>query len=248
MDDDQMLDLTEPGDLEVARRLEAYADRHLTPAAAATTRMRMAVMNAAHRRAALMEADATIGAAGATTAALAAKRARDARNAWRRPVAAIMAGSLTLVILAGTAFAARPGGPLYAARLWTEMANLPADVVARAQAEVHRLEQRIDEAQQASTAGDAPGTEAALVAYSRIVVEAAKGSDGDKAAASALEVTVTRHVVVLTEMAGTVPPSARPAVEAALTSSTMALDDLAGAGSESRLPTSGIAAIGNRAP
>lgn len=224
--DDQMLDLTNPGDRIVGRLLQVYGEEHLSPSIAATTRMRMGVMAAAHRRAALIEADATFGAAGETTVALAARRAAAVRNAWRRPVAAVMAGVLTLGILAGTAFAARPGGPLYAARLWTEMANLPADLVGRADAEAHRLDRRIQEALQASTAGDGAATSAALVAYSKIVVEAARGTDKDPAAEATIEGTVTQHVVVLTQMVQNVPAPARAAAEQALTSTTVALDDL----------------------
>ena len=226
--DHHAMEPTDFGYRELSRRLEAYADLRLTPSVAATTRMRTAVMNAAHRRAALIEADATFGAAGATTSALAAQRAAAARNAWRRPVAAMMAGCLTLAILAGTAFAARPGGPLYAARIWNEMANLPGNLVARAQAEVARLEDRLDEAQRASTAGDVSGTQAALAAYSTIVVEAAKGSAGDPAASAAIEANVTRHVAVLTLMVDSVPVPARAAAEQALTSTAQALDDLGG--------------------
>src|SRR5258706_350481 len=96
------------------------------------------------------------------------------------------AGVLILAILAGTALGARPGGPLYAARIWTEMSNLPANVVDRAQAEVSRLEQRLHEAQQASSDGDVPATEAALAAYSTIVVEAALGSRGNATATTAI--------------------------------------------------------------
>jgi hypothetical protein len=230
--DDDVIDQTEAGYMELARRLEAYADLRLSPSSAATTRIRTAVMNAAHRRAALMHADETFDAASETTSARAAERAQvaSAGTSWRRPLAAILAGVFTLAILAGTAYGARPGGPLYAARLWTEMANLPADLVDRAEAEVNRLEERLQEAQQASTAGDASGTEAALVAYSKIVVEAAKGSGGDPTASAALEVTVTRHVVVLTLMVDSVPSQARSAAEQALSSSTMALDDLDSAG------------------
>ena len=228
--DHHAMEPTDFGYRELSRRLEAYADLRLTPSVAATTRMRTAVMNAAHRRAALIEADATFGAAGATTSALAAQRAAAARNAWRRPVAAMMAGCLTLAILAGTAFAARPGGPLYAARIWNEMANLPGNLLARAQAEVARLEDRLDEAQRASTAGDVSGTQAALAAYSTIVVEAAKGSAGDPAASAAIEANVTRHVAVLTLMVDSVPVPARAAAEQALTSSAQALDDLGGPG------------------
>jgi len=229
---DRMLDLTDPGDRLVGRVLQAYGEEHLSPGMAATTRMRMSVMGAAHRQAALIEADATFGAAGETTAALAARRAAAARTTWRRPVAAVIAGCLTLAILVGTAFAAGPGGPLYAARLWTEMANLPAGLVDRADAEVNRLERRIQEAQQASTAGDGAATEAALVAYSRIVVEAAKGTDRDPAAEAAIQLSVTRHVAVLTQMVDSVPAPARAAIEKALSSTAMALDDLDGAGAK----------------
>ena len=119
-----------------------------------------------------------------------------AASRWRIPAAAILAGCLTLAMLAGTAYAAKPGGPLYAARLWVEMAgNLPAEVVARAEAEISRLDARIPEAQQASTAGDGPAATAALAAYSVIVIEAGRGSGGDRPPAAAIELTVTRHVV-----------------------------------------------------
>ena len=227
--DDDMIESADFGYFELARRLEAYADLRLSPSVAATTRMRTAVMNAAHRRAALIEADATFDAAGATTSARAAKRAKAARNAWRRPVAAVMAGCLTLALLAGTALAAKPGGPLYAARIWTEMANLPTNPADRARAEIGRLRDRLDEAQRASAAGDVFGAQAALAAYSTIVVEAASGSDGDPAASAAIEVGVTRHVMVLTLMvkdrAGPGPGRGR-----ACRSSTQALDDLGGPG------------------
>lgn len=227
--DDDMIDETEAGYIELTWRLEAYAEQRLSPTTAATTRMRTAVMNAAHRRAALMAADATFDAAGEPPSARAAERAKPAghtRTSWRRPVAAIFAGALTLMILAGTASAARPGGPLYAARLWVEMANLPAGLAARAEAEVDRLAQRLQEAQQASTAGDASATEAALSAYSTIVVEAAQGSEGDPAAGAALEAGVTRHVAVLTLLVDSVPTQARGAVTQALSSSQHAIDEL----------------------
>ena len=227
--DDDMIDETEAGYIELTWRLEAYAEQRLSPSTAATTRMRTAVMNAAHRRAALMAADATFDAAGETTSTRAGERARSAghtRTSWRRPVAALFAGALTLMILAGTAYGARPGGPLYGARLWTEMANLPAGLVARAEAEGARLDRRLQEAQQASTAGDVPGTEAALAAYSTIVVEATQASVGDQTASAALEVGVTRHVVVLTQLVDTVPIQARGAVTQALSSSQRAIDEL----------------------
>jgi hypothetical protein len=224
------MDLTDTGLLELRRRLEAYADARLTPSLDATIRMRMNVMSAAHRRAALIAADDTFDAAGATITALAAAQAETATYAWRRPAAAIFAGCLTLALLVGTALAAKPGGPLYAARIWTEMANLPAGIVARADAEVGRLDARIQEAQQASTAGDGPAVEAALTAYSVIVIEAADGTAGDPTARAAIEIAVSRHVVILAMLVDSVPPQARAALQNALSASTKVLDDLDGAG------------------
>jgi hypothetical protein len=228
------MDLTDTGLLELRWRLEAYADARLTPSVAATTRMRTSVMNAAHRRAALVAADPTFDASGATTTALAEDRARATTNAWRRPVAAILAGFLTLGILVGAASAAKPGGPLYDTRIWIEMANLPADLVARAHAEIGRLEARLQEAQQASNEGDGPAAEAALSAYSVIVIEAADGSAGDATASAAIEISVSRHVVTLTMLVDSVPLPARAAVQNALSSSTQALDDLDGESRQDR--------------
>jgi hypothetical protein len=226
------IDPEDPGVLELAKRLEAYADARLDPSVAGTTRMRTSVMTAAHRRAALVAADGLIDAPGVTTTAPAAEKAHAAGNTWRRPVVAVMAGFLTLAMLVGMAYSTKPGGPLYAARLWTEMANLPAEVVARAEAEIHRLDARIQEAQEASTVGDGPAARAALSAYSVIVIEAARGSGGDPAASAVIEISVTRHIVVLTLMVDSVPPPARDAVQEALSSGTMVLNDLDGAGEQ----------------
>lgn len=213
MDDDEIFD---PNDREVVRSLGAYADARLSPSVAATTRMRAAVMTAAHRRASLLEAESTPHVAPAATA----------RNRWRRPIVALAAAALTLGILAGTAVAARPGGPLYEARLWAEMANLPTDVVSRAKAEVERLEARLEEVRQASAAGDTPAVEAALEAYSSIVIEAVAGSHGDPTALATIEVSVTRHVTVLTGLVDRVPAPARSAIQHALSSSSKVLDDI----------------------
>lgn len=230
--EDDVIDQTAAGYVELARRLEAYADLRLSPSSAATTRMRTAVMNAAHRRAALVRADATSDVARETTSPHAADRGKVVRSrlSWRRPAAALFAGVFALAILAGSVYGARAGGPLYGARLWVEMVNLPADVRDRAQAEVNRLDERIDEAQEASSAGDVSGTEAALAAYSSIVAEATIGIGGDATAGATLEVAVTRQVVVLTVMVDSVPPESRGAAEQALTSSTKARDDLDNAG------------------
>ncbi len=102
--EDDVIDQTAAGYVELARRLEAYADLRLSPSSSATTRMRTAVMNAAHRRAALIQADATFDTAGHTASPVAAKRGTPAlaRLSWRRPVAALFAGVFALAVLAGS--------------------------------------------------------------------------------------------------------------------------------------------------
>jgi hypothetical protein len=223
------MDLSDSAMFELRRRLEAYADARLTPSLDASIRMRMSVMGIAHRRAALMAATPAVDAAPAITIAVTAERSRSAARAWRRPAAALAAASLALALVTGTVYASKAGGLLYTSRIWVEMANLPANVIDRAHAEIGRLDARIQEAQEASTAGDAPAAQAALAAYSSIVIEAGQGSAGDPTAIAAIEIAISRHVVVLTALADNVPLPARAAVQRALTSSTKVLDDLAGA-------------------
>jgi hypothetical protein len=221
-----MLELTTRSDAEVVRRLEAFGDLRLTPSRAARTRMRAAVMGVARERAETI----AVGAATQVTSLPVAAQVGSARPAWRRPMAAFAAATLTLGLLAGSAMASSPGGPLYTARLWAEMANLPATGTARAQAEVRRLGQRLEEVQHASAVGDEAATEAALTAYSSILAEATAGSAGDPSAQATLETAVTRHIVVLTALADHVGAPARAAIQLALASSTVVLDGLNGAG------------------
>ena len=131
-----------------------------------------------------------------------------------------------LALVGGTASAANAGGPLYAARIWIEMANLPAGALARADAEITRLNARLQEARQAYASGDEPAAEAALTAYSVILTEAVEGSAGDPAASAAIESSLTRHVVDLELMVASVPPTGQGAVRHALASSTVVLNDL----------------------
>ena len=142
---DDAIDPYDMGMRELSRRLEAFADTRLNPSLSGTSRMRTTVMNAAHRRAALIAADRAFDTAAAAAAvpALAAERSRIASRAWRRPMAALAAGALMLALVGGTASAANAGGPLYAARIWIEMANLPAGALARADAEITRLNARL---------------------------------------------------------------------------------------------------------
>ena len=252
---DDAMDPYDPGLRELTRRLDAFADTRLSPSLSGTSRMRAAVMNAAHRRAALIAADPTSGAVAPVSVGLAAHRSRFASPAWRRPAAALMAGCLTLAIVGGTVNAASPGGPLYGARIWIEMANLPAGAVARADAEVARLDARLQEAQRAFADGDGPAATAALTAYSVILTEAVRGSSTDQTASAALEAGLTRHVAVLTLLAGSVPATTRDAIRDAITSSTVVLQKLddaivggdGGAGDDGLSGTGGTDPTGGKA-
>lgn len=233
-----MFEPMDRGSLEVIRRLEAYADARLEPTVAATTRIRAAVMAAAHRQAASLAANAAGGTVAITSDAHVAVPRPAAHRpawldavAWRRPAAAILAGCLTLGVLAGTAFAVRPGGLLYEARVWTEAATLPATdaFLARAQAEIRRLGARLDEVEAAASAGDGPALVAALDAYASIASEAAAGTAGDARAEEAVQEALERHMLVLTALAATVPASAQEALQHAIASSAKALDDIGGA-------------------
>src|SRR6478735_1311837 len=225
---DDVMDPNDTGLLELTRCLEAYADARLSPTAVATINIRANVMNAAHRRAALIAADVTRQVVAVPAHAADGERRRVLPRRLYRPAAAFMAASLTLALLAGTVYGAKAGGPFYGTRLWIEAANLPTSLVARAQAESVRLDTRIAEAQQASADGDAPAAEAALAAYSVIVAEAVQGTEGDSTADAAIEISIARHVVVLNQLAGTVPAHARGAIEKALASSSKAILDLNG--------------------
>jgi hypothetical protein len=244
---DHTIDLTEPGTAEAMRRLEAYVDLRLSPSVTATTRMRMNVMNAAHRRAALVAADADAASSAATPLARPADPTRSRRNAWRRTGSVLLAASMTLGIVVGTASAAKAGGPLYGARLFAEMAVLPADPMARAEAELARLDERVREIQQASSEGDSAAVQAALAAYSAIVAEAETASDGDAAASAAIGAGVARHVAVLTGLIATVPAAARDALQHALVSSTKALQDFGVNGGGNTAPGGTTAPGGNAA-
>lgn len=225
---DDAMDRNDAGLFELTRRLEAYAEARLSPSAVAGVNMRASVMAAAQRRAALIVADVAREVDVVSANAPARELHRTTSRRLYRPAAALMAASLTLAVMAGTVYGANAGGPFYAARLWIEAANLPRTPMARAQAESVRLDMRIAEAQQASSDGDAPAAEAALTAYSVIVVEAVEDAAGDPAANAAIEVTITGHMVVLTQLAGTVPAHARGAVQGALTSSSNAIEQLDG--------------------
>lgn len=225
MDNDRMPD-RDVEDAELARRLEAYAVARLSPSLSATTRMRAGVMAAAHRQAALARADADRAALAA--AEIAARPTVMRRPRWQRPVSALLAACLILVLAVGSVAAARPGGPLYGARIWAETLTLPTSAAERATAEVRRLQERLAEAAAATASGDTNAANAALEAYGAIVREATMDADGNAAASAALDAGVRHNIEVLTILAGRVPEQARDAIEHAIERSDSALDTIHG--------------------
>jgi hypothetical protein len=218
--DDRDLD-----DVELAERLEAYAEARMSPSLSATSRMRVQVMAAAQRQAALLRADADRTALAATEAAT---RPMVLRPRWRRPVAALLAAAMTLALAVGSAAAAHAGGPLYGVRIWAETLTLPASAADRAAAEVRRLQDRLTEAADATAAGDTNAAAAALAAYDAIVAEASAGTNGNAVANATLEAGVRRNIEVLTILLGRVPEQARDAIEHAIQQSDSAANGLKG--------------------
>lgn len=223
---DDMIDLM-AADVALRRRLETYADSALTPDLAASSRMRARVLAIAHRRADLDRRDRaalTVLAGGGTSSRPGSRSAArpparaTARHRRSRTASALLAASLGIAVLAGTAAAARPGGGLYETRLWAESMTLPADPSARSIAELARLTHRISEAREAAAAGDGPAAGAALAAYERIMEEATTAalSSGNPVAVAALEAGVAGNVVVLRELLSRIPPTASAAVGRAL--------------------------------
>lgn len=208
------------------RRLDAYAEARLSPDLAAATRMRARVLAVAHRRSALGLADPGLALLPTpdvlprdTVTVRTVARVTPRRGASRgRALALLLAASLTLGVAAGTVLAARPGGALYAARLWVETLTLPAEPSARAVAELQRLRERLIEAGAAAAAGDPDGATAALRAYESIVAEATAHAvaAGNGVAGAALETGVAQQVAVLRHLASSLPETAVPAIEQAL--------------------------------
>ncbi|MGZ8438825.1 MAG: hypothetical protein ACXWXR_09855 [Candidatus Limnocylindrales bacterium] len=215
-------------DLELAERLEAYAEARLSPSLSASSRMRTHVMAAAERQAALLRADADRAAFAAAELASRPRRTQVVR--WRRPVAALLAASLTLALAVGSVAAARPGGPLYGTRIWAETLTLPSTAADRAAAEVRRLNDRLAEAAEAAAAGDANAADAALAAYNAILAEAMAGTNGNAVANATLNAAVRRNIEVLTALLGraTFPDQARDAIEHAIEQSDSATNGLQG--------------------
>jgi hypothetical protein len=227
--DDQMMG-SMAGNTVLGRRLEAYAELRLSPDLATSSRLRARVLAVAHRQASLTRGDAGLTIMSqlgdpARAQSIVRHAPRTAGRAtwspprgWQRVAAVVLAASLGSVMVAGAAFAARPGGPLYEGRVWAETLTLPTDPSARALAELDRLEERLREIGTASRAGDVAGTTAALEAYESIMEEATAAAilAGDDVAAAVVVAGVGRNVVVLQALAGRVPGNASDAITSAV--------------------------------
>jgi hypothetical protein len=209
-----MLDLM-AGDARLRRRLDAYAEFRLSPDLATSSRIRARVLAAAHRRSDLARADAALTI---VTAATSPRLTARSRRPWRRAAAGLLAASLALGVVAGTAFATRPSGALYEPRLWLETVTLPDEPSRRALAELDRLELRLDEVTDALRAGDPAAAEAALRAYETIIDQAfsAAIASQDEVAAAVLEAGVGHNVGVLQALIAALPDEAADQAAAAL--------------------------------
>lgn len=218
-----------PGDLEVYRRLDAFAQLRLAPDAAAMARIRSVLVAQATNMAA---ARVAIGAMPAEPVRLVDHRRRGgSRRRLGRTAAALLAATLTLGLVVGTVAASRAGGPLYASRLWVETMLLPGGQEARADAQVGRLDDRLAEVRGALASGDPGATSAALEAYASILADLEAQAAADPAVADRVRDDVQRHLAVLEALIGHVPPQAQDALRHALDQSDSALDHLGGAGS-----------------
>lgn len=203
-------------DDELAQRLEAFARERLSPDPATKIRLRTAVMHEAHRRLAPPPPEAAPATPPVVTLRRTQRRGRI--------VPALLAAALALLALAGGAMAARPGGPLYEARLALEELLLPQGGDARAAADLGRLEDRLGELVSAASSGDRNAVAAALAAYRELLDETSSAAGGSDVRDAALEAALTHHLDVLKDLLTRVPEQARSGIEQAIERSGKAVE------------------------
>jgi hypothetical protein len=203
-----------PADLEIYRRLDAFAQVRLTPDATSMARIRTALMGQAlalaDARSAALTIPAPLPVALPERPAIAFPRPR------RRAAAVVLAACLVVGIGAGSVAASQAGGPLYGPRMWIEAATLPSDPMARANAQLGRLDARLQEVRVASASGDAGAAEAALDAYAVIMADLEAQAFANSAVAVAVEDDVARRQIVLMGLLDDVPAQALDAIQHAL--------------------------------
>lgn len=212
----------DPGsrDAEIVETLRAYAWTRLSPDPAAVARIRARVV----REAELSLAPAPFSVASPEPTPLGRRRRP------HRVVTALLAASLAVLAIAGGTLAARPGGPLYGARMWVESALLPSDPGGRVDSEIARLNERIAEAGTASAAGDEVAAAAAFDAYAKIVDDALGAAAGDTDLRARLELILGKHVAVLEALVAKVPGPAQDAIRQAIEKSDRAVERIRAGG------------------
>jgi hypothetical protein len=208
MDDDmQAMDVR---DREIERRLDLYARARLTPDPQAVARARARVM----REARLQFEASRIAVHMAPVVPFSTRR-----STARRLIMPFLAASLWLGIAVGSISAAQPGGPLYATRLWVENAALPGGGVARASAELTRLDARLSDALGGASRGDANAVQAALDAYRQIADETIAAASGDTAVEALVSAALDRHLAVLAAVASSLEAKGNDTAAAAVEAS-----------------------------
>ena len=217
-------------DGELRARLDAYAVARLRADPERTGRVRVGVMAAARAAAEARRMQPTpsplvpsrpVQAPPSPLVPTRAVQAPPHRRVGLRffRVPAAMAAALVLIglLTVGAALAGSgPGGPFYASRLWIEELTLPADPDARAEAQLARLEQRLEEAAEAAAAGNGAAVTAALDAYRATAEAALGGADNDTARREHLAFELGRHLAVLEALVPRVPGQASEAIQAAI--------------------------------
>lgn len=117
----------------------------------------------------------------------------------RRLAFATLGAVLVLTVAAGGFAASGPGLPVYPLRLAAEELFLPSDGAARLEAQLGRLERRLDEAARATNAG---ASAAALEAYERIATDLISGTAPSGSGDQRIEARVAEQVRSLRNMAG----------------------------------------------
>jgi len=179
-------------DREIERRLEAFARARLSPDPLAVARARARVM----REARLQFEAARVAVHMAPSVATVPHR-----STARRVAMPLLAASVWLAITVGSISAASAGGPLFNARVWVENVFLPSGGVARADAEIARLDTRVAEAVAGAARGDVGAVQAALDAYNQIADEAIAAAAGDPALVALVSAALDHHRAVLTAVA-----------------------------------------------
>jgi uncharacterized membrane protein YgcG len=204
-----------PGDMEMYRRLDAFAQVRLAPDAAAMARIRAALMGQA-----IAMADARAASMALPMQAPAVLPKRPSMSLPRAHVsrwsAAFLAACLTLGVVAGSVAASAAGGPFYGPRLWLEEATLPSAPLAHARGQLDRLDARLEEVRIATTSGNIGAIEAALMAYAEIVEDLEAQALVNPAVAADVLDEIARRQVVLMALLGDVPPQAQDALQHAL--------------------------------